>query len=435
MTRLRTLRPLALVLAFGGLAALGQGCDEARKPNVVLFLCDDLGFECLGSYGGTSYRTPNLDALAETGIRFANAYATPLCTPSRVQLMTGRYGFRTGWVDNLVELGGRRSGSFDPEAETTFAHVLRSAGYATAVAGKWQLCDFERDPKHVVESGFDEYCCWTGSTDGERTPRHWSPAILQNGETRTDTEGKYGEDVFSDFLVEFMTRHADDAFFVYYPMVLVHAPFGSPPGESASAESDVDSRDGIDDPTRFPEMVAYMDGIVGKVVGAIDRLGLRENTLILFTSDNGSGLRVTSLLGDAPVRGGKGSLTEFGIHVPFIANWKGTAPAGVVLEDLIDSSDVLPTLAELAGAPLPSGVTLDGVSFAPQLLGEEGKPREWIFAQLGERKLVYDGRFMLRGDDSLVDLRRGPFGKLAASDDPAALAARARLESVRSRLQ
>ena len=221
---------------------------------------------------------------------------------------------------------------------------------------------------------------------------------------------------------------------VYYPMVLVHAPFvPTPDGKSGSHQQSGP----FGDPRHFPDMVAYMDETVGKIVAAVDALGLREETLILFTGDNGTDARITSRLGERKVRGGKGNVTELGAHVPLIASWKGTAPAGTVVDDLIDFSDVLPTLAGLAGAPLPADVTLDGRSFAPQLRGAEGQPREWVFTQLGRQRFVYDGRFALHEDGRLYDLSRDLLEKndLASSDDPLASSARDRLRPVLARLQ
>src|SRR5205823_5025504 len=192
--------------------------------NIILILCDDLGYECVNCYGGRSYETPNIDALAASGMRFKNCYATPLCSPSRVELMTGRYGFQTGWI-NLIGRGGDEAKDyFDPKKERTFGHMLKDAGYTTALAGKWQLAEFIQNPNHVRECGFDEYCCWAWELGGKRTSRYWKPVIWQDGKVRKNTERLYGEDVFCDFLTDFMKRHKDGPFFVYYPMVLVHEP-------------------------------------------------------------------------------------------------------------------------------------------------------------------------------------------------------------------
>jgi arylsulfatase A len=408
----------------GGVAFAGEAPAARRPPNLVIILADDLGAECLSSYGGTSYRTPNLDALARSGVRFENACATPLCSPSRVQLMTGRYGFRTGWT----RLIGRDTPPFLDPKERTFGHVLQAAGYATALAGKWQLANFRERPDHVKECGFDEYCAWTWTLDGKRPSRYWDPSIWQDGKLREGTAGRYGEDVFADFLIDFMRRNRSRPFLAYYPMALVHAPYDPTPAQPGAREGKRRaSRE------NFPAMVEYMDSTVGRIVHAVDELGLLEDTLIIFTGDNGTPRDITSRMGPLDVPGGKGQVTHVGTHVPFIASWKGVTPPGRVVMDVIDLSDVLPTIAEVARAPLPRGVTIDGRSFAPELRGEPGSPREWVFSQLGDERFARDRRWILHGDGRLHDLEADPFEKkdlaASASADPAAAAARGRLQA------
>lgn len=402
-----------------------HAAEKPGRPNIVLIMADDLGAECLSCYGSTSYKTPNLDALAQSGSRFTHGYCTPLCSPSRVQLLTGRYGFRTGWTQLI---SGPKE-FFDPRKDKTFGHVLQAAGYRTGIAGKWQLCDFDKHPNHVQECGFDEHCMWTWMYMAQQRSRYWDPFIWENGKLRADTKGKYGPDLFCDFAVDFIRRHKDKPFFFYYPMALVHDPFVPTPDSKTPADKNPNAR--------YADMVAYMDKLVGRVVGVLDELKLRENTLILFTGDNGTPRQITSKRGDVTIPGGKGTMTEAGTHVPLIASWKGTTPAGKVVNDLIDFSDVLPTLCALTGAEPPKGVLLDGVSFAPQLRGQAGKPREWVFSQLGKNRYVRDPRWKLHGDGRLYDMDQDFFEKndLAASQDPAALAARKRLQPVLDKLK
>jgi arylsulfatase A-like enzyme len=414
----------AIVSLAGGLSLAGEDPAPRRPPNIVIILADDLGAECLSSYGGTSYRTPHLDALARSGVRFESACATPLCSPSRVQLMTGRYGFRTGWT----RLIGRDTPAFLDPGERTFGHVLKAAGYATALAGKWQLANFRERPDHVKECGFDEYCAWTWVIDGKKPSRYWDPAIWQDGKLREDTAGRHGEDVFADFLIDFMRRNRSRPFLAYYPMVLVHAPYDPTPAQ-ADAAADAGRRRASRE--NFPAMVEYMDATVGRIVRAVEDLGLLEDTLIIFTADNGTPRDITSRVGPLEVRGGKGQVTHTGTHVPFIASWKGVTPPGRVVPDAIDLSDILPTIAEVARAPLPAGVAIDGRSFVPQLRGERGSPREWVYSQLGEARFARDRRWILHGDGRLHDLEADPLERndLAASADPAAAAARRRLRA------
>jgi arylsulfatase A-like enzyme len=421
------------LFTFAICACFALTVSAAKKPNIVFILCDDLGYECVNCYGGTSYKTPNIDALAASGIRFRNAYATPLCSPSRVELMTGRYGFRTGWV-NLIGRGDDALEYFDPNKERTFGHVMKSAGYATALAGKWQLCHFPEHPDHVNRCGFDEYCCWTWELNGKRMSRYWEPSIWQNGKEQKDLKERYGEDIFCNFLIDFIKRHRDEPFFVYYPMVLVHEPHTPTPDTSKPVEIG-DKKSASQRERRaakwFPGMVNYMDKTVGRLVATLDELGLRENTVIFFTGDNGTDRSVFSKLGNVTVQGGKGSVTEFGTHVPFIVSWKGTIKAGQVKDDLIDFSDVLPTVADLGSAKLPA-VRLDGKSFARQLTKDTPPAREWVFSQLALKKLARDQRFMLHDDGRIYDINQDPFEKknLADSKDPDVAASKARLENV-----
>ena len=451
MNRLTFLALTTLLLA--SLAILqAAATPKPSKPNIIVILTDDLGFETVNCYGGTSYKTPNVDALARSGIRFTKGYATPLCSPSRAELMTGRYGFRTGWV-NLIGRGDDALEFFDPKKERTFGHVLKSAGYATAIAGKWQFCEFPKTPNHAQECGFDESCLWTWRLNGKHTSRYWDPSIWENGKLRTGTEGKYGDDLFCDFLIDFMKRHKDGPFFAYYPQALVHSPFTPTPDSKSlgkeAGKQGKSRKDGAKDRaskremkaetgvTIYPDMVAYMDKCVGRIVKAVDDLGLRENTVIIFTGDNGTDRAIVSRWHGQSVPGGKGTVTEFGTHVPFIVSWPGSTPAGVVSDNLVDFSDVLPTLAELGGAPLPPGVTIDGRSLVPQLRGQMGQPREWIFSQLGHERLVRDARFMLDSNGRQFDVEKDPFGKadLAASRDPTVMAAKAKLQAVLDRMK
>jgi arylsulfatase A len=276
---------------------------QTRRPNVLFILVDDLGYECLTCNGGTSYQTPNVDALAKSGVRFTRAYCTPLCSPSRVQLMTGRYGFRTGWT-KLIESD---RDFLDPK-ERTFGHQLRDANYRTGIAGKWQLAYFPDHPDHLKQCGFDESCLWTWMWEHKRSNRYWAPSIWQEGKLRPDLDKKYGPDVFTDYAIDFFRRHKDEPFFFYYPMVLVHAPWERTPDSPGTPKA------GENDKKWFADMVARMDRDVGRLLKALDDLGLRENTIIMFTGDNGTDARITSRMGDVVVPGGKGKMTHIGTH-------------------------------------------------------------------------------------------------------------------------
>lgn len=383
----------------------GIGCKrivDGKKPNIILIMADDFGYECLGCNGSSSYNTPALDKLAQTGVRFQHCYATPLCTPSRVQMMTGKYNFR-----NYTEFGSLKPG------EKTFAHYLGDAGYNTCVAGKWQLAGHYKGSNYTgtgtlpEKAGFDEHCLWQVTKLGNR---YWDPVIQQNGCIRSDCQEKYGPDVFTDFIVDFIERNRTNRFFVYYPMVLTHAPFVQTP-DSQDSGGNRTQRDKV----FFPNMVTYADKIVGRIVNALDELGLREETLILFTGDNGSPRGISSKMGQKVINGGKGFTTDAGTHVPFIANWKGTIPSGQTCEDLIDFTDFLPTLLQITGAEPPIDTVLDGRSFVPQLLGKKGNPRDWIFCHYdpkwGEWKLkryAHTKKWKLYDDGQIFNIQSDP---------------------------
>jgi arylsulfatase A len=403
--------------------------EEAdERPNIVLIMADDMGAECLGCYGGTSYKTPNLDRLAAEGMRFENAYCTPLCTPTRVQILTGRYPFRTGWAHFI-----RRDEFFDPTKEKTFAHVMKSAGYATAVAGKWQLCHFDRRPDHPRQCGFDEHCLWTFLYQGRQRRRYWNPMIWQNGKLRDDVADRFGPDVYCDYLIDFMKRRKDGPFLAYFPMCLVHLPKVQTPANKGAVPKD-QPKPGMKDPL-FAGMVEYADTLVGRIVKAVDDLGLRRRTLILFTGDNGTPPQFTSMLAGQPIKGGKGTVTEQGARVPLIGNWPGTTPAGQVTDQLVDFTDILPTLADLGGAKAPAGVTIDGRSFLPQLQGRPGKPRDWVYCQYLDDFFIRDKRWRLHSDGRFADMSDRYNPKTADPGDPAAAAARRRLEAALAALR
>jgi len=380
---------LAVCLGFVGQIS-AQSAAREKRPNLVVIMADDMGYECLGCNGSTTYKTPRLDALAGQGTRFLHCHSQPICTPSRVQIMTGIYNNR-----NYL-----RFGLLDPRA-TTFGHVLKKAGYATCIVGKWQLRGGFEAPEHF---GFDEYCLWQLT---RRPGRYVNPGLEVNGRQVDYRDGEYGPDIVSDYLCDFIERNRKGPFLAYYPMMLPHWPF-EPTPDSPDYDKKSAGKKGVGQMKYFADMVAHTDKIVGKIADKLDALGIRENTMLLFTGDNGTYTGITSMLGDVAVRGGKGSTRDNGTHVPLIASWPGTLPAGKLSDALIDFSDVLPTLAELAGAEVPAELDVDGQSFAPLLQGRPFAGRQWIYCwyeRNGRRgresqhirnrlhKLYADGRF------------------------------------------
>lgn len=410
----------ALILVPGRASA----APTADRPNIILILADDLGAECLGSYGSASYKTPRLDAMAAEGMRFTHSHSMPLCTPSRVAIMTGKYNSR-----NYVSFG-----VLDPK-ESTFGNYFQGAGYATGIAGKWQL-DGGKDAgqmtgSHPVAAGFEQYLLWHYTKRGDR---YANPDLKLIGEDMKKHVGRYGPDLLNEFALSFIEEHKDAPFFLYYPMCLVHEPFQPTPDSDEWPNGDRMKKN----LKHFPEMVAYMDRMVGNVLDKVDALGLSERTLVIFTGDNGTNRDVTSRMTDGrEIKGGKGLTLDTGTHVPLIARWKGVVPAGALNENLVCFEDMLPTLAEAGNVALPSDAVLDGKSFLPQLRGDKAPSREWIYVPYNplhgvQRELVryaHDTQWKLYGDGRLFDMLQDP-GEQSPLAPDAAADVRARLQAV-----
>jgi len=417
---------LSAVLCLFFVAAFTEAAGLSSKPNIVLIMADDFGYECVTANGGQSYRTPNLDRLAAGGVRFEHCHVQPLCTPTRVQLMTGRYNIR-----NYLCFGTL------VRTETTFAHLLKRAGYVTGICGKWQLGREKDSPQHF---GFDEACLWQHT---RRPPRYANPGLEYDGVEKDFSHGEYGPQLVNDFALDFIARHKTRPFFLYYPMILTHNPF-QPTPDSPDWDPKAVGEGVNQDVKHFADMTAFMDKMIGRVDAKLAELGIRENTLLLFLGDNGTNSSVTSRFQGADYRGGKGSTTRRGTHVPLIASWPAVVKEGRVNGDLVSSADFLPTLCEAAGVPAPADT--DGVSFLPQLLGRPGKPRDWLYcwysprqrADLTVRECAFDHHYKLYRNGQLFDLAADPDEttplSVAQTTGGAAAAAR-KLQTVLDRLQ
>ncbi|MEX0677038.1 MAG: sulfatase-like hydrolase/transferase [Pirellulales bacterium] len=384
---------VALFAMTLGLSWLTSTAAAAARPNVVLVMLDDFGYECVGANGGTSYRTPNIDRLAAGGARGEHCHVQPLCTPTRAQLMTGKYNVR-----NYT-----RFGHLDP-AQGTFAQLFKRAGYATCIAGKWQL---GRDKSLPAHFGFDQHCLWQLD---RRPPRYANPGLEIDGRRVDYSHGEYGPDIVNRYAIDFIASHKDRPFLLYYPMMLTHNP-NQPTPDSKDWDPRAMGENVSRSPEHFVDMVAYADKLIGSVVAALDQNGLRENTLVIVIGDNGTTRGTRSRMGEKLVIGGKGSSTHLGTHVPLVASWPGVIPEGLVLGDVVDSTDFLPTICEAAGVQLPADWKLDGRSFLPRLRGQPGNPREWIYcwyARDGGAKAQFEfamnQRFKLYGDGRMFDL-------------------------------
>ncbi len=407
-------------------------------------MVDDLGKEWISCYGAQEIETPHIDALAAGGMRFTSAYSMPQCTPSRATLLTGQYPWRTGWV-NHWDVPRWGVGYFDPAHYTCVARVLKDAGYATVAAGKWQINDFRVMPDAMRRHGFDDWCMWTGYETGNPPSgeRYWDPYINTPSGSRTYS-GQFGPDVYTDYLIDFAKRHRDEPMFLYFPMCLTHGPLVPTPDEPEVTETYA----------KHKAMVRYTDKLVGRLIDALDNLGLRDNTVVIFTTDNGSSTGLTGTRNGRKVKGGKGKKSEAGTCEPFIVNAPGLVPAGVVTDALTDFTDLLPTFAELGGATVPKDRNIDGVSIAPLLLGKAGdSPRQWIMAlghgpaKLDEKgvrgqydyasRVIRDKRYKVWVDENaritqLYDLQTDPWEEknLIDSDRDADIAARRKFQAV-----
>lgn len=403
----------------------------AERPNILVILCDDIGAHELGLYGHPKHRTPTLDELGRTGIWFTTGYSTPICHPTRSEIMTGQYGHHNGVYQFPGRPGGPTAdtGVDDISSHLTFGKIFKQAGYVTAHAGKWQLSG--KHPTLIRECGFDEYCMWAykhnlpagvehnGGWEGKpgvKTARYWHPSIVQNGKYVDTDEDSYGPDIFSDFILDFISRSENNPFFVYYPMALTHGPFFSTPDTTKTLEDRFKQ-----DKNNWQANVEYTDKIVGKLLAGLEQLGKRENTLVIFVGDNGTG-------GD-----GKAQTTEKGARVPFIVNGPGLVKPQGESRELVDLSDIVPTICEVAGIVLPKDHIIDGVSIAPYLRGETKPLREWIYAYLGTQRVVRTKRWLLENNSMTEfgqlydcgDSRNGKgYTNVTKSDDPDAIAAR-----------
>ena len=374
---MRSILPrLSLLLALVVLAAVALGTQNAqaaeRTPNFVIIFCDDLGYGDVGPFGSTKHRTPNLDRMAEEGRRFTDFYVTSgVCTPSRSSLMTGCYPKRVGLHENEVNgwvlfPGNKRGISAE---ETTIAEIMKRQGYATAIVGKWHLGD---QPEFLpTRHGFDSYFGIPFSNDmGNGHNKRYPPLPLLRNEEVIETEPDQRQLTprYTAEAIRFITANKDRPFFLYFPHTFPHNPiFASERFAGKSANGN------------FGDSVEEIDWSVGQILGTIKKLGIDEQTLVIFTSDNGAAQRWGG--GNGPLRGFKGSTWEGGMREPFIIRWPGKIPAGTTCGELACSMDLLPTLAKLAGGSAPTDRIIDGRDIWPLISGEKDAktPREAFF--------------------------------------------------------
>ncbi|MGB6223661.1 sulfatase-like hydrolase/transferase [Haloferula sp.] len=425
-----------LYIAFALLAC--HASSAAERPNILLIFADDIGYEALNCYGGQDFETPNLNRMAEQGVRFSRAYTSPVCTPSRVSLHTGLYVNRHGHDSVLPVHGGTRK-KVDFEKMPTFAQQIRANGYLTSATGKWQLATLQHHPNHIREAGFDSWCAWQIWRDGGKTDRHWNPTFNQNGEIRDDIADRFGPDVLVDYVIAQMrTAKANGKpFLIVHNELLPHWPIVETPDDRKLKRK-----------PSLAHFIHYMDKLVGRLLDEVEALGIRENTYVVFMGDNGTWEPdfknpKSGQPGERPhtrhttagkVNGGKNQLNDGGSHVPLLVWGPPFVPAGKVCGDLVDVVDLFPTFCELTGTEIPSSIAIDGRSIVPQIHGKSGVPRPWTHNALSKKfggETLFDGSFRLfRNNGKLIDARALPLEKTADPSDPEAAVAKAKLRAV-----
>ncbi len=381
----------------------GYAKESRDKTNVVLILIDDLSMYGVSAYGSdsvgsllgrfenTEVTTPQIDKLAETGLLCNNAYAYPLCEATRIALMSGKYNNR-----NFLNCKAQHA------SDITFGDVFKKAGYATGMYGKWKQTRGTKEihaKDYIFEFGWDDFCCFDVITEGKR---FINPNLIINGEVhdyqmRTDLDPEtgrrwYGPDICNRHALQFIEDNKDQPFFLYYPMLLVHDEHQPTPDTQPHSVFDSynEGRNALtnkkgDDHKYFPDMIKYMDKLIGKVVDKLDELNLRENTLIVVMGDNGTKECFSHILpNDSIYPGRKGGTFDNGLHVPLVLNQSGRIEQEVSdqmnrYDGLVDITDIYPTICEAAGIDIPRQDELDGVSFWPQVMGNEKEARDHIY--------------------------------------------------------
>jgi arylsulfatase A-like enzyme len=385
---------------------------------VVLILSDDQGWPDLGCIGQKPLITPNLDALAASGVRATQFYVTwPACTPSRGSVLTGRYPQRNGLYDmvrnDMVNYGHRFSADeyavspemtlgLDPR-EITLGELLRKSGHATGCVGKWDMGQARR--YLPLQRGFDFfYGHGNNGIDYYTHERYGVPSLFRGNQRTEEDKGSYITDVLRREALGFMSEHAGKRPFFLY--LAFNAPHGASSFGEGTVEGEKKKGEGVQCPEKYAAMyrergmkdeklarycgaLTCMDEAIGALVAALEKSGQRENTLILFLSDNGG----SGNGGNAPLRGAKSSMWEGGLRVPFIANWPGKLPAGRVTDEFLTGLEILPTLLAATGATAPEGVKLDGHDMLPVLRGEAKSPREAMFWQRRSDKAARVGKW------------------------------------------
>ena len=396
----------AIVLLSSSL--LPAHADE-QKPNVVLILIDDLSHYGVTAYGANrlshfngkfknlTFSTPNIDRLAEEGMRCDNAFAYPLCENTRIALMSDQLNSR-----NLLKVKSQHA------SDITFGDTFKKAGYTTGIYGKWKQTRGTKEipgKDYISEFGWDDYCCFDVVSENQR---FINPDLVINGEPisfkgRKDSDpatGRrwYGPDICNRKALEFIDENKDKPFFLYYPMLLVHDDHKPTPDTQPHSVFDnfPESKEN-DNHKYFPDMIQYMDKLIGKVVTKLDEHGLRKNTLVVVMGDNGTKEPFIHILPDnSEYPGGKGGNKDNGLHVPLVLSWPGKISNKSTYDGLIDVVDIYPTITDAAGIERPKQPQIDGISFWPQATGKPGEARKVIYTWFNGNAPASDPSKLLR---------------------------------------
>lgn len=380
---------IIVTACLGWLAAIGNA-HEMRPPNVVFVMADDLGYGDLGCYGQTLIRTPNIDRLAAEGIRFTQAYAGgPVCAASRAVLMTGLHNGHAPARDNVPHYS-----TYLQAQDVTIAEVLKQAGYRCGGVGKWSLGDAGAVGR-ATNQGFDT---WLGYLNQDHAHYYYTE-YLDDNDGRLELPGNaknrttYSHNLLTERALKFIREAGrDEPFFLYAAYTLPHFSSRSEDqhGLAVPSTAPYANQDWDEQSKKYAAMIHLLDRDVGRIVDLIDQSGLQNNTLVIFTSDNGGHASVSAQFNTSgPLRGFKRDLTEGGIRVPFIARWPGTVPANRTSDAVLAFQDMLPTFAELAGADPPAGI--DGKSVVAELKGRATAQRPgYLYWDYGHCRRRYD---------------------------------------------
>ena len=387
-----------------GMEAAAKAAAPA-KPNIILILADDLGYNDIGIQGCKDIPTPNIDSIGRSGIRFTQGYVScPLCAPSRAGLMTGRYQQRFGFEHNPGPENRAEDDFGLPLAEPTLAERLKKLGYATGMIGKWHL-GF-KDAFRPTKRGFDEFFGFLSGAHPYMPGRTGAQNPILRGSAPVE-EQEYLTDAFAREAVSFVDRHKSVPFFLYLPFNAVHAPMEATEKYLARFKDIQDSRR-----RTHAAMLAALDDAVGAVMGRVRAAGLEEKTLVIFLGDNGGPTQQTTS-SNAPLRGFKAQVLEGGIRIPFLMQWKSSIPAGKVEDRPVISLDIHPTAAAAAGAAIDPAWKLDGVNLLPYSAGgRSGMPHETLFWRMEPQWAVRHGNLKLLSTgaerEALFDLSVDP---------------------------